>query len=60
MSKNIQEIDNDAFTGCNKDILIIYAPKDSYAQTYAEKNNIKLIEEGTAVEDSSDTDSSLA
>lgn len=60
MSKNIQEIDDTAFTNCNKDILTIYAPKGCYAQTYADKNNIKFIEEGSAIEDSSATDSSLA
>ena len=59
MSKNIQQIDDDVFTGCNKDILTIYAPKGSYAQTYADKNNIKFIEEGIAVEDNSATDSSV-
>ena len=59
MSKNIKEIDNDAFTDCNKDILTIYAPKGSYAQTYADNNKIKFIEEGIAVEDSSATDSSV-
>ena len=59
LSKNIKEMDDDVFTGCNKDILTIYAPKGSYAQTYADKNNIKFIEEGIAVEDNSATDSSV-
>ncbi|MBQ5561917.1 MAG: leucine-rich repeat domain-containing protein, partial [Clostridia bacterium] len=59
MSKNIKEINDNAFTDCNKDILTIYAPKGSHAQTYADNNKIKFTEEGIAVEDSSAADSSV-
>ena len=39
--KSVVSIGNDAFLGCKK--LVIYGYSDSYAQTYATKNDIKFI-----------------
>ena len=41
ISDTVEKIGNEAFSGC--DSLTIYAPTGSYAQKYAEKNNIKFI-----------------
>ena len=49
LSQNITKIDEEAFIDCNKNILTIYAPKGSKAETYAKEHSIKFVAEGTAV-----------
>lgn len=49
LSQNIIQINENAFTGCDTGILTIYAPKGSYAETYAKEYNIKFEAEGTAI-----------
>ena len=42
LSSKLRDIGDYAFEGC--DSLTIYGPKNSYAQTYAQKNNIPFVE----------------
>ena len=43
---NLQEINGDVFYGCNN--VVIYGYKNSYAETYAKKNNISFVSLGEA------------